>query len=498
MAKHSIVVIFYLSSIICLILISACANEGDAEIIAKTLQERLADALPGDIIEAEPGTYPGPFEIPEGVTLKATAAGGVRLVFDETGYVVKMHSYDSPPTSLQDIDIESKASVAIMMVGNNDVMLKNIEVKCFKGFGLAAENLSGISMDTVDLVGRIDQTNSISYPIDPKVYPAIGVIFSSVADVQMQGVDISGFAGFGAIMNATSGSWASSKIADNIGVGVLLDGGNVVLNNMDISRIENCKQLNCSSSNEVYALATVGGNVLTSTNLNIIDNGGIGLFMYQSSGELADLDVSDNKKMGIWLQEVSGSGVRKGFSLKGENNTIENNLGAALVAHSSGDIEIEDTSLSTTLLYPISETELGSEDWADGIQVVNLAGDLSLKRLTMDNNERIGLLLHGKANENATITIEDLVISGGGEFGFRAQAGIERENAWDSEMDIEETLAENDVALVSDMKESSPRTTLPSVSFISEKGLIGDDGLIDDTGQLVGNHLVEQNGVIQE
>ena len=476
----------------------ACSEEADVEKVALTLQERLAKAMPGDIVEADPGTYYGPFTIPIGVTLKSTDAGGVRLVYDKPGYVVKMESYASPPTAIEDISIESKASVAVMLVGDKCASLKQIGIKCYKGFGLAGENLSEISMNTVSLSGQIANLNSISYPIDPNVYPAIGMVFSSVADVQLEEVDITGFAGFAAIMNDTSGSWASSEIADNIGVGILLDGGNVIMNDLDIIRVENCKLSSCTFSNQVYALAAVGGNNLTSSNLGITNNGGIGLFMHQSTGEFVDLNVSDNKKIGVWLQEVSGSGERKGFSLKGTNNTIEGNLGAALVAHSSGDIEIEDASLSTTLMYPISETEIGSGDWADGIHVVNLAGDLSLRRLTMDNNERIGVLLHGKTDETASITIEGLTISGEGEYGFRAQGGIDRESAWDDEMDVDEPLAENDAALTIDMKESSPRTTLPSVSFISEKGLIGDDGLIDDTGQLVGNRRIEQNGVIKE
>ena len=249
----------------------------DAEKVSNALRDRLARANPGDIVLAEPGTYYGPFEIPRGVSLKTTGDGSVKLVYDKPGFVVKMHSYDDPPTSIQDVEIESDASVAIMLVGDKDVVLNNLDVTCYKGFGLAAQDVASASLTNLRLSGHIDQADSVSYPIDPNTLPAVGMAFSSARNVQMSGVDVSGFAGFGAILNDTTGSWASSLIEDNIGVGVFLDGSDMTMNEVDIAHVENCKLISCSASNQVFALSATGGSSLTSSNLRIEENEGIGL-----------------------------------------------------------------------------------------------------------------------------------------------------------------------------------------------------------------------------
>ena len=152
----------------------------------------------------------------------------------------------------------------------------------------------------------------------------------------------------------------------------------------------------------------------------------------------------------------------------------------------------------STALLPISTGEVSVTEWGDGIHAVELAGTIAMKRLQLANNERIGVLLSGSTEEEATVEIEEISITGSGTYGFRAQAGIERDATWDEELTIDETLEENDASLAEDLAITIPQSVMPSLGLVMDQGLIGNKGLIAETGELTGSFQIQNNGAIGE
>ena len=476
-----------------ILVFASCGKETNIEKIATSLEDRLRNAIAGDIVEAENGTYYGSFLIPAGVTLKAKENGKVLLVYDEAGFVVKMETGGDIPTKLLGVAIESQADVALMLVGAGEAEIKDSSIVCYRSFGLLADSLSSLTLNNLDLQAQVSDLSALSYPIDPALYPAIGLITSGIGNFTAEALTVSSFAGFAAIFSETSGQWLEGAVMDSIGVGILVEKGSMQFNGISISNIKNCINTTCSMLNQVYGLAAVNGAALITDGLIISDNDGIGLFQDHSGGAHSNLSVENNSMPGVWLQDV-GASESTSFSISGSENSLASNGGAGLVAHRSGRISLSETQVSSSFEIPITKDDSSSEFWADGLQLVDLNGDVSLQNLTLNDNARIGLLLSGVADTQPEITITDVTITGNGRYGFRAQSGMISNPEWQDQMTIDETLKNNDAALTIDLAVSDILSLRPSAAAISEKGLIGDNGLIDTEGRPRGEEKVNANG----
>ncbi len=99
---------------------------------------------------------------------------------------------------------------------------------------------------------------------------------SKVADAQISGMQIHGFAGNGAVVSDSSGLWAGGAITDTIGVGLIIAGGSFRLEDVDVRGTDNCKALECPHNNEPYGVAALSGSFVESVGVTLVENGGPG------------------------------------------------------------------------------------------------------------------------------------------------------------------------------------------------------------------------------
>ena len=474
-----------------------CSSDSDSEQIAKTLQERLNEALPGGIVEADEGIYEGQFTIPEGVMLRAKETGTVILTNDKPGFTVKMVPYHNPPTALEGVHVHSSGSLGILTAGDGLVRIEQVTVFCNKGIGLAADGLTGLVVDQSTFTGESSSTNDLRYPIDPKNYPAIGFVISKVKELLLDEVSVNGFTGIASILQDTQGQWKTGGVVDNIGIGILVDGGAIDLENLTVERTTNCEHISCAIENQVYGIAAINSAHLTTTSVTTRENDGIGLFHHRATGHHTGLQASNNKHAGVWLQYIDGNLNEPGISIGGAANVIRANGGGAVVILESGGIILANAELAKTSLITIPNTEdceLCNNTIGDGVHIVNLKDDLSFRNLLISDNTRVGVLLSGNEAQ-ASVGMQNVQITGEGNYGLIAQDGFDREEYANNqeEVDIDDNLAENDITFTGGLDVAVP-IAIPSVGEIADRGLVGDEGIVDDEGRLGSGSLVGKNG----
>lgn len=471
---------------------SACSSESDSQTIAESLADRLANALPGDIVEAEPGVYDGPFTVPPGVTLTAKEPGTVSIVGEDEGFVIKLESYDDPPTELSNIDISSLTDVGIVVGGNQAAKVKDVKVTTASGMAFVGEGLDELTLESVELVGKRDSRYDIEYPIDPAILPAAGLVLSGVSSLDLKEVDISGFSGFAAILDESQGSWSGGTMQDNVGLGLFQQGGEMLLDDLSIVTTSNCFALGCAVQNQVYGLAVTGGGILRSSGLSVSDNDGIGMFLHQSASSHEALQAKGNSHAGLWIQDTEGQENTSALEITGQDNDLSDNAGGGVVLLNTGNLNISNTQIKKTVSLPVSCGETCWFPMGDGIHASKLSGDLSLSSVTLSDNTRVGLLLSEISEGQPEISMENVQITGETGNGLITQSGIESSEDWD--VAVSETLAANDALVTDPLETAAEIEAVPSAQSIQVNGLLGEQGLIDDQGKLQHSVRVDRFG----
>ncbi len=463
------------------------------------LQEALAQAAPGDIVVVARGPVEGAIVVPVGVTVRAEPDAPVTVRGPGPGAAVHVLTRAGQETVVEGLEIDSRGGAGLLVTGGGVARLERLTIRCRRGFCLAAEGLERLVLREVTLLGLVDNELALRMPIPVAEEPAVGAALVSVAGLEASNVRVAGFAGLGGLLLDVVGQWSGGRVEDNIGVGLMVEGGRLDLEEVAVEGTHNCKHASCPLGSYVFGMALLPGADVTSRGLVVGSTGGIGLFQLEAAAGHTGLRVEDNRQAGVWLEGV-GETEGSHFTVNGEDSRVFGNGGAGLLAIQCGALELTGTRVGGTRSIGIPCGEVCNEVMADGIQVRDLRGSLRLAGVTvdLDNDDgtgRFGLLLAGDPGPDASVRLEDVTVLGS--HGAGVVTSPEMATLVDTtDVEVSPELAEGGEPPAGDLAVARRLGARPSASWVRTHGLVGEDACLTEDGQVVEGLMLLGTGML--
>ncbi len=385
---------FVLCAAAVVLTVAGCGTSGAPEICDATeLDARLSSASPGDTIRLGECRVSGTFTVPSGVTLQGAGTGSSVLVAPagERGVVLVPGESESV---LRDMTIEASGLAGLFGTGAGSVMVERVEVLASAGTGVGFDDLDSVTLSDVSITGPLTTASRLPSKPSPTKTALYGLVLRRVMNASLSKVDVRGFAAFGVLALDSNVRWTEGSASQNRSVGLMMSGGSADLTGVEISETFAGGALLPPYSGVFSAGATVSTEELVVSNSE-----GHGLIHDAVAAIHADLVATDNEKSAVWVQRVDG------FELSGSGTRLLRNAFGAFVGRSSVNITIADARIDETRT---------SEGFADGIHLVDSAVGLTLRRLTLTNNERIGVLADIRGSSSERLVVEGVTVSGVG------------------------------------------------------------------------------------
>lgn len=491
-----------------LILLGGCAEDPAAEAPgapaeveagdSDALRSALGAARAGTTVRLSGSAYEGSFEVPAGVVVEG--AEGV-VVTASGGAAFRLHTAaGAGRTALRGVTLISSGG-GLIAFGDGEVEIEDVVLQAATGFGLAGHGLGLATLRRVRLVGPVtDETlGELGETIDASATAILGLGFSS-SNVTLEDVELTGFAGFGAIFLDTDGSWTGGRVAGCVGTGILVEGGQLELEDVVV---EDGKVGRKIGFNILSNGVAVGADAILRTNrVSIRRIYGLGLFQHGGMSQHLDLEVTENVRSGIWLQEAPGTPDAPALTISGASS-FAGNHGVALYLRRPGGVVVEGATISSTISRPMGvEGSDALVDVGDGIQLTGGSGALSVLRTRLEANARVGLLVDGSGAADANYRFEEVTVTGAGAaYGFLTQAGTPERGSF-AGVSVDADAESRDGAAVTEgiqLAIGAPVGGGATVGFINEvRTFVGSGGLISEEGQLDGASGVNEAGFINE
>lgn len=378
----------------------------------------LSEAQPGDVVQLAAnmsgGVPLGPLTVPAGVTLE----GDPSLVIATNGpgavVIAQTDAEVGFPTVVRNLTLRPKRGVGLLVLGNGSFVGSGLTITVDAGIGVVAEGPKQFSLRDSQIRGAegLDILRKERFPVVAINRPIIGLALSKLGNLQLHDVTVEHFIGVGALLLQSNGRWEGGRIGEQVGVGLFVHGGALAAENLSIDR-------NAASSSLLPALTSFGviaaGAQLTSQNLRIYQNDGLGLVHAQSSGEHETLLVADNGRIGLSLQAAARVTLRK--------SSLTGNTGVGLLARAASSLTVEDSTIRATKTLPVGRV---AERLGDGLELVMPIDRLRLSHVKFVDNVRAACVLHGSApGPRGSMEISQVSIGGEGAMGLVVQ-GHER------------------------------------------------------------------------
>jgi hypothetical protein len=383
-----------------LVLLAGCS---DAAICAS---EEFQSALSSGEVVVGACRVDGDFAIDRPVSITGEGAASLlagNLTIETEGRV-----------EIRGLVIESPSRAAILARGGR-LVVSDVTIRTELGAGIALENVQA-EISNVTIEGSVDVSSPPALPIDFDVGDAAthGVVAAG-GTVALSNVQISGTAAAAALFAGNTVTWNGGRLFDALGIGILGDGATVAIDGLEIEDIVQGFELA-----PAYGAVFVGSGSSSSTDLRVTGTQGIGLAQIGTSGVHTDLEADANSVAGVWVE-------RGDIELTG---AIHDNLFAGFVAVETGSIDVHDATIDRTAKRIRQVELLGSIEVGDGIQVVRPSIETTIRGVTMEGNERTGLLLD-LPMQHGTIDLTDLEITVTSSSGAAAVAQGSAPADWD-------------------------------------------------------------------
>lgn len=422
----------------------------------------LERAAAGDTVRLGACLIEGAFEVPSGVAVEGRGAEETLLIAPpgRPGLVLSPGAMDA--TCVRRLGVESSGPVGILARGTGSACLEDLSVRATLGVGVGAEGLSRITLSAMTISGPVTSANQVSVPdpVTPMDSATHGLVLVRVGMASLAEVSVSGFAAAGALFSASSVAWSGGGAPRNLSLGLLVEGGSAVLGDVDLS-----ETLGQTRLEPAYGGAFLGGVSVESHRLRVNDGEGRGLFHQGATGIHEEIEAFDNQNVAVWFEDVPS------FELTGR---ISRNRIAGVVAVDSQNIGVHDAqidrSVRTTRVFPGSPPI----DVGDGIQLVRTSTGVRVARVSLDGNERVGLLLDlGGATLDPTALQDVTVLGSGASLGVIAQGGT-LPVGWDSSVVRPPDIRANDLAFsgLLDVVEGVGPCSMPRPGDVVSRGLV--------------------------
>ncbi|MEM6763134.1 MAG: right-handed parallel beta-helix repeat-containing protein, partial [Pseudomonadota bacterium] len=392
---------------------------------ASALTTALASAVPGDRVRLGDCTISGSFTVGAGVRLVGTSTG-TSIITSDSGAAITLQTAAATPHSsiLRRVNIDSTGLFGVLVTGDGDGRLREVQIGVSRGAGVATEQTSFVKLRDVLVVGTVTDENALSIPLDPSPlnFPTHGVVAIEVDTLKFQSVFIQGFATFGALVvhqrPADSASpvtgvpanfrWEGGGASTNITAGLVLRGGRSTL--VDVSLSQNALGQH-PADNMVVGAGIADGAIVRTTRLTVDDNPGWGVF-HEDAGFVRhqELSASRNDHAGLWYQN--------GPEVRVQNSTLTDNAFGGLVLLNTPIARVDGLDTLNNFTAVRSGGEAG-----DGVQAVGVS-DLRLVNVNAIDNERGGVIIDvpiGLSFSEITRLDQVTVQGSGASFGFIAQ-----------------------------------------------------------------------------
>ena len=322
------------------------AGCGGAESICDA--DGLKDALAaGGTVEVGGCEISGSFTVPAGSTLRgidATSAirGNLDLAAD---------------TRLESLRVIASDGVAVSSAGG---VIANVQIET-TGIGIGVED------------GTIELTNVVVDGKDIAKYDVVLVRTTATID----NLQTTKAMEAGAVLAASNFTWTGGSATDNRALGILVEGGQGTLDNVEVSLTRQGARLRPAFG----AVFTDEADV-SSEGLRLSENEGYGLLHHTGTGAHLNVEARDNGDTAVWVQQADGLEV---------TGTIVDNMFAGVVVVDSDAVNLHDATIDRTIQALRLLEETGAVEVGDGIHLVR--SNATLRDLTLSDNERAGILV---------------------------------------------------------------------------------------------------------
>lgn len=417
----------------CLFLVLGCGESGGALVAGNSaeLHAALEQARPGDTITLHEGTFDGAFAVPAGVSLTGAGEGLTEVVgpSDSAGLVLEGAGGTSEIAAMT---VRATGHFAIV-ARDREVTLRNVTVQVDLGAGVGVEG-GGVEMFGVNVRGTVTADNADAQPADPQPSDVSthGVVLVR-AEAGGNGLEVSGFASVGLMAVQSTADLTSVEVHTNLGTGVLVAGGQMVLAEAGIE-----DTLQGTRLIPAYNLVTAEGAVFSSTNLRLSRSGGPGA-LHAGGGEVRHegLEAEGNAGAAVWAQGIDQIAVL--------GSALADNELAGLVLHDVTLSEVSDTTIDATRIRT-RVIGVGAVEFGDGIQLRAESGGLVMERVTLRDNGRVGLLVDVGAAASGAVSVSDSTVGGSGEQLGAVWQGAPAPPGWDEAVLREGATVANDAA----------------------------------------------------
>lgn len=407
--------------------LAACGGDGGGQSRCADvgcLHRALAEAGPGDMIELEAGTFEGSFTLPAGVTLHGAGPDQTVLRFAGDGPVLVAEVGETGASRVADLAVEGVAGGGVLAegacAGGDGVLeLEHLAVSVQAGLGIGVWNACALRATDVTVTGNVDEQNKsgIVPAPDDTLFAVAGLALVQVGDARLTRVELSGAAAYGAVLYETPTAWSGGEVHHLVGTGIQADGPvDVSLQDLAVHHVWQ------GATPYGYGIVASREVNLTTENVSLEDNEGLGLLINESSGDFSGLTVRSNNNRGVWVQfcnppQAGEPSVR----IHGTNTLFDANRGVALGVYVSTGVEVADATIQATEKFEVSNNGTG-ELIGDGIEIIE-SDQGTFRDLIVQDNERAGVVVDCGDLESSDIQFDNVQISGEGDRGFVPQNG---------------------------------------------------------------------------
>jgi len=456
---------------------STCTSggEGDDGPVrdSAALRDALASASSGETVMLAPGSFEGPFTVPADVSLIG-AETGESIIEAETDGVALRLTPGTEETNVSRLTVRTDGAVGILAMGTGAVRLHNVSIVAERGVAIAAEDLTSLVLGTVEVTGPIDASNVDALPAvaDPAETATHGVLLVRVADAQITGLTVTGFAEMGLAAVESNLTWEGGDGSANRGTGVIIHGGTAEITDVRIcDTLKGAMRLLPSYAGVFAAEASV-----ETSGLEVCDGESYGLLQDAASVVHENLSAHGNGAAALWTQNSPS------FEISGTETLITDNGMAGVVSIDNEVVTIVDAQIDSSRWVARIFGEVGTIEVADGIQITGPKGPTLVDGVSLTGNERIGLLITTE-DDDLTPTVTDLSVTGSGDqfgavFQDRRVGGLSL--GWDESVERLGATDAND--LTNPSLDTVPAETSEPASGVADLDRDGIAGVIGDPG----------------
>jgi hypothetical protein len=282
-----------------------------------------------------------------------------------------------------------------------------------------------LSVFSSEFTGNVTEQMEPGIPAVPdgSVHALAGLALVRVGQVDLEDVDLSGFASAGALFVHSTVEWQDGEVHHLVGTGVHAMGqSHGTLRDLSIHHIWG------GATPFGYGLVASDGAHLVTERVTIEDSKTAGMLMNQATGEHVDIGVRRNGSRGVMIQNcVPDRQDTDAVVFSGTQNAFEDNGGVAFFVFQSQGISLSSGSIDTTSkvpMIPYGKEVSDSVQIGDGIEIIG-SDRLAFSDLSLNSNARAGVIVDSRDNlqESTEVSFSNVTIAGEGDRGFVEQFG---------------------------------------------------------------------------